>query len=266
MVIILEVDINGDHNNNSVYPAGIQNRQAVQQYPDDSPTNYIYEDTGAATEDLFDKRPLNDLIASWDSITLRARVYRANDANACQARLMIEDPTGGGPDFGNPEALSTTSTLISYTWSINPDTGLPWTRSQLNAFEIGIELTGNAATEARCTQLWAEVDFTTLCDIHSINDNPSPLSILEDVNISLPAPIVNYHPQNAHTIQLQYPDGSTGSINNAHLVDGTRYIASIPLGGFPSAGKYRAYARQQDSEDNYIIGRTFPFWVNAEFA
>jgi len=266
MITILEVDINGDHNNNSVNPPAIQARQAIQQYPADSPDNYIYDDTGAATEDLFEKRPLNDLIVTWSSLTVRARVYRENDANPCQARLIIEDPAGGGPSFGDAETLSTTSQLISHTWAINPDTGLPWTRTQLNAFEIGIELTGNAATEARCTQLWAEAQFASACNLHAINSTHlDHIPIDEDLNLSLPAPILLYDPQITRTVEVKLPDGSTSTLNNTHLVDDTRFLASIPSGSFPTIGKYRVYAEQTDAAGTVVRGKPFPMWIHNEF-
>jgi hypothetical protein len=52
-------------------------------------------------------------------------------------------------------------TTSSYTWSTNPQTGSAWTWDEINAMEIGVNLTGSdyAPDWSDCTQVYAEVKY-----------------------------------------------------------------------------------------------------------
>jgi hypothetical protein len=54
-------------------------------------------------------------------------------------------------------------TTSSYTWTTNPNTGLAWTWDEIDDMQIGASLySGNALYFSKCTQVYAEVDYTPL--------------------------------------------------------------------------------------------------------
>ncbi|GAI74772.1 unnamed protein product [marine sediment metagenome] len=55
----------------------------------------------------------------------------------------------------------------SYDWEVNPFTGFPWTRVEIDALQLGVELYLSVAggdppptVSLRCTQVYVEVDYT----------------------------------------------------------------------------------------------------------
>ena len=59
----------------------------------------------------------------------------------------------------NGQRTNTTYESTSFEWATNPNTGLAWTWAEIDALEIGFNL-GGAAWLGRCTQVYAEVDYT----------------------------------------------------------------------------------------------------------
>lgn len=58
-------------------------------------------------------------------------------------------------------STSTTYTLQSHTWTENPNTEAAWTWDEIDALEIGLQLSSTiGAYEARCTQVYVEIDYT----------------------------------------------------------------------------------------------------------
>lgn len=46
---------------------------------------------------------------------------------------------------------------FDFTWTVNPNTSLPWTEDEVNAMEIGITIAGDASWFVEITQAYAEV-------------------------------------------------------------------------------------------------------------
>lgn len=46
------------------------------------------------------------------------------------------------------------------TWATNPNTNAPWTWDEIDDLEIGLRLQGGTTPDARCTQVWVEIDYT----------------------------------------------------------------------------------------------------------
>jgi hypothetical protein len=61
------------------------------------------------------------------------------------------------PAFTNAGAYQT----FDYTWSVNPNTGVAWTLSEVDAQEIGILLTGAEYFGGSwCRELYLTIDYT----------------------------------------------------------------------------------------------------------
>lgn len=76
------------------------------------------------------------------------------------ATMALYSP-GNVVKYGTSEMLLPSYVLKSYTWNLNPWTGVAWTWAELNALEIGVHLAGahyNATyATAYCTQLYTDI-------------------------------------------------------------------------------------------------------------
>jgi len=68
-----------------------------------------------------------------------------------------------GVEYNESEAQITTSyATYSYQWNNNPETGQPWTWSEIDALQIGVGIRyPKANTWTRVTQVYAEVNYST---------------------------------------------------------------------------------------------------------
>ncbi len=89
--------------------------------------------------------------------------------------LLLPHPTGNitamaaiktyGTVYNGTEETITSSnfTTKSYQWTTNPNTGQPWTASEITALQIGVELkTGSRRDFAAATQVYVEINYTSL--------------------------------------------------------------------------------------------------------
>ena len=63
---------------------------------------------------------------------------------------------------GGLEELSEEEGYFNFTktWTVNPNTGLPWTWDEIDALQAGIMLhTDSEDYDARCTQVYVEVTY-----------------------------------------------------------------------------------------------------------
>jgi len=89
--------------------------------------------------------------------------------------LLVPHPSGNitaraaiktyGTVYNGTEETITSSnfTTKSYQWTTNPNTGQPWTASEITALQIGVELkTGSRRDFAAATQVYVEVNYTSV--------------------------------------------------------------------------------------------------------
>jgi len=85
------------------------------------------------------------------------------------ARAVVKS----GAAIGNGTEESTDSgtfTLESYQWTTNPATGQPWTWSEIDSLQLGIELKSDSTdTVSACTQVYIEVNYTTYYTNGTVN-------------------------------------------------------------------------------------------------
>ena len=110
--------------------------------------------TGVWYRDLYNL-PNPSAAGPINKITVYARI-------GGHARITIET---GGSIYESPTIDSMMAwTLRSYEWTTNPQTGLAWTWSDINALQIGVNLYGQliqGVKASACTQVYVEVDYTS---------------------------------------------------------------------------------------------------------
>jgi hypothetical protein len=116
--------------------------------------------TGAYERDLYNIPDYSDVL-SVTRVTVYFRFsgdHVGVDDYAGYARAAIK--TNGTVYLGSIES-QTGQTFVteSFAWTSNPDTGAPWTWSEIANLQVGVELTGTATTQAYCTQVYAEVSY-----------------------------------------------------------------------------------------------------------
>jgi hypothetical protein len=95
-------------------------------------------------------------------ITVTQRVKFLGAATAQQTRVYLR--IGGTQYNGSWVSIigASTETNFTYTWSVNPSTGVPFTPAEINALIIGWEYGNSLVESARITQLKADVSYTPL--------------------------------------------------------------------------------------------------------
>ncbi len=109
---------------------------------------------------------VTDLYAISDPIDTSCSV--ASVTVHISARMFVKDAfarvilrTHGANYPGAEIPLTGNYTDYQLTWTANPQTGLPWTWTEVNAIEAGVSLRATKDTHpARCTQVWIVVDYS----------------------------------------------------------------------------------------------------------
>jgi hypothetical protein len=144
----------------SVYPFGTSHWQAVDEATSNNDVDYVYTSSSFSYQtDLYNLVD-SSLSGTINGVTVNFSFKSSSIYYTASARASIK--TYGAIYTGSVESSSSTSYVErSYIWNVNPNTGLPWTWSEINAMQIGVALkTSNSAANVRCTQVYAEIDYT----------------------------------------------------------------------------------------------------------
>lgn len=98
-----------------------------------------------------------------NSVTVRARCAVTVASGNGTFRTVLR--TYSTNYYGTTFSPSNTSYQdISTVYTVNPNTGQPWTITELNALQVGVDLKSHSAGSENfgtwCTQVYAEVDYT----------------------------------------------------------------------------------------------------------
>lgn len=128
----------------------------VDEVTPDEDTTYIY--TGSAGDwDGYSLSTSGLTTETINKVTIYVRV-RKTTADAVRVRCGVR--IGAGNYLGGQIYPTTSYADASDERLVNPKTGLAWTIAEVEAL-IGIIYSAQVAGgEARCTQLWAVVDYT----------------------------------------------------------------------------------------------------------
>lgn len=109
-----------------------------------------------------DSIKVNDTIYS---ITVNAVVKTTNATlNDSAVRMMIGIPSEVQFAVGTTNVLTTSYVLYSYTWNNSIVTSAPWNFAEIAELQVGVRLTSGVTGVARCTQVYAEINYNPTTD------------------------------------------------------------------------------------------------------
>lgn len=79
------------------------------------------------------------------------------------ASVLVRPVVKVGANYYNGDDVTDTTSWVtySYTWTVNPATGLPWTISEVNALQFGVWTdAGHDSTWQECCVTGLEVKYT----------------------------------------------------------------------------------------------------------
>ncbi len=132
------------------------NYQCVDEVTADEGTSYVGRWANTYRTDVY----ALDNPASPTGTISRVTVFcRARTSNM-QGDVMPTVYTGSTEYNGTAQSLTGSYADYSHQWTINPNTGVAWTWSDINGLEAGVRLRGqNGVWPAYCTQVWIEVTY-----------------------------------------------------------------------------------------------------------
>jgi hypothetical protein len=140
----------------------------------------VASDSNVWQEDLYNINDHSSQTAGGTINYIRGYMVCRTSVNTTDPTAYIHVKTEGGEHDGPTEVLNTNYATYTYQWNDNPETGNPWTWSEIDALQIGVGLMRPGAGEyAICTQVYIEVDFdapplsgsTPLGDMFEITTN-----------------------------------------------------------------------------------------------
>ncbi len=148
------------------YPSGNENWECVDETMPDEDSTYVYYTTtpypyGRDTYSLQNHSQGSGII---NSVTVYVRCRKSGTGLLVFTRPVLRVGSTDFPSIFNinedRRTLSSSWTTYYRTWTTNPSTGEPWSWNYIDSLEAGVDLRGASTTEARCTQVWVEVNYT----------------------------------------------------------------------------------------------------------
>lgn len=100
------------------------------------------------------------LVGTVNSVTVYAKARQTTGDEFIQLLLRTYATDYLSASTG---VVPTTYAVYSNTWASNPNSGAPWTWSEINALDVGVRSIRNGGTwtgELRVTKVWVVVDYT----------------------------------------------------------------------------------------------------------
>ncbi len=152
----------GDKTELSQYPSSGQHWDKVGEATADDDSTYVASNSTNWIKDLYhiDDHSAGSGTVSYVKGYISCRAI--STAENTSASVYIK--TNGEAYFGTEETVTTSYAVYSYQWDTNPQTGLAWTWDEIDALQIGASLrkANNETKWTRCTQIYAEVNYTTV--------------------------------------------------------------------------------------------------------
>jgi len=143
------------------YPSSGSHWDKVCEAIADEDDTYIYKRQTTPQRDLYNLPVHSEGSGIINSVTIYCRV-RITENYLLNCR--VSQKSGGVVTDGALQTTTSTTYVIkSQTYTLNPATGFPYTWDEIDALEIGLVLstnTGNESVYVRCTQVYAEVDYS----------------------------------------------------------------------------------------------------------
>ncbi len=226
------------------YPASGAHWDKVDEATSDGDSTYV-QTNGGWEEDLYSVA--NHTAPSGASINY-VRVYMvARSLNTPgQTSAYVHIKTNGVEYNGTEETVTTSYATYSYQWNNNPQTGSPWTWSEIDNLQAGVGLrqgaTGGPPFQryTRCTQVYVEVNYTELS-----YDSPGTIT---SVNLFAAEKVVSidsfyYYASSIPSgtaLKVQFSQDNSNWYNSAGTLDGwdtlSQGTGSIDLSGLGWSG------------------------------
>ena len=148
------------------YPDSGAHWDKVDEAVSDNDTTYVQTNISTWEEDLY-----NTVNHTTGSGTINyVKVYMVVKAMGTPAQPSgyVHIKTNGATYNGTEETVTTSYATYSYQWDNNPQTGNPWTWSEVDALQIGAGLRrcksggGLTTRNTRMTQVYAEINYTQI--------------------------------------------------------------------------------------------------------
>ena len=235
----LRPDAAGDETTIAVqFPVTGEHWDKVDEATSDGDSTYVETNSIDWEEDLY-----NTANHTTGSGTINyVRVYMVSKAELAplQASAYVHIKTNGVEYNGSPELVTTSYATYSHQWDTNPSTNTTWTWSEIDALQIGTGLRRSRVGKwTRCTQVYAEVNYTTGYDspgtITSINLLPGEkVTSIDDFEYNASAI------PSGTSLKVQFSTDNTSWYNSAGTIDGwdtlSQGTANISLSGLSWSG------------------------------
>lgn len=156
------------------FPDSTFHYDKVNEAVADEDETYVYDiDGSAAYRDLY-HLPAHSGSGTINFIKVYARCREVSEEG--YATIYIKT---GGTEY-NSAAMPVTVSYANYShqWNDNPQTEVAWTWDNIDALQIGIGIPNAAAVQARCTQVWVEIDYTPVGWTGKISGVTNPAKIM----------------------------------------------------------------------------------------
>ncbi len=158
----------GDETGLTPYPGtGEANWQDVDDVTSDGDTTYVESQSSTYLEDLYNlpNHVSGSGVINYVRVYFVAKHLRGTDP-ANQASAYAHIKTNGVERNGTAVTLTGSYASYSYQWNNNPQTGSPWTWTEIDNLQAGVGMQyaftrGATKTRySRCTQVYVEVSYT----------------------------------------------------------------------------------------------------------
>lgn len=138
----------------------LTNWESVDEATSDVDITYVWGDNSSYEGDLYTLGDVSSLSGKGtiNSVTVYVRCRTDASKSGIGARTWIR--TNTVDDWGNDISLTSTYSLSSTPYTLNPQSGSQWTWAEVNALEAGVEVQKVAGDGVNCTQVWVDVDYT----------------------------------------------------------------------------------------------------------
>ena len=144
----------------SQYPATGNHWDKVDEASSDDDSTYIYTPTTNYEEDLYNTANHTTQTAGGDIQYVEVFIVSRVSTSAEQVSAYVHIKTNGVEYNGTSENLTTSYASYSNQWNTNPQSGSPWTWSEIDDLQTGVGMRkAGAAIDSLCTQVYANINF-----------------------------------------------------------------------------------------------------------
>jgi hypothetical protein len=129
-----------------------------EETPDDSATR-VYEHRASYYRDLYNLPAHSEGSGAINFVKV---YFRCQGYTGRYAKPVLK--SGSTVSEGSPQETNTSWTTFSEQWDTNPADGEAWEWDDIDALQVGVALISNGTNYISCTQLYVEVDYTSVTE------------------------------------------------------------------------------------------------------